>query len=53
MSITPEHIASLNLCWRHGTLKGMTPAQAAGLSDHGWALSELLTFNAAITSKIT
>jgi IS1 family transposase/transposase-like protein len=42
-----------NLCRRHGTLKGLTPAQAAGLSDHCWTLRELLTFNAAITSKIT
>jgi hypothetical protein len=41
-----------NLCRRHGTLKGQTPAQAAGLTDHPWTLRELLTFNAAITSKI-
>jgi len=32
-------------------LKGKTPAQAAGLSDHCWALRELLTFNVAITAK--
>jgi len=42
-----------NLCRKHGTLKRKTPAQAAGLSDHCWTLRELLTFNAAITSKIT
>ena len=42
-----------NLCLRHSTLKGRTPAQAAGLTDHGWTLRELLTFNAAVTSKIT
>jgi IS1 family transposase len=41
-----------NLCRKHGTLKGQTPAQAAGLSDHCWTLRELLTFNAAIASKI-
>jgi IS1 family transposase len=41
-----------NLCRKHGTLKGRTPAQAAGLSDHCWTLRELLTCNAAITSKI-
>lgn len=41
-----------NLCLRHGTLKGQTPAQAAGLTDHCWTLRELLTFNAAIISKI-
>jgi len=42
-----------NLCREHDTLKGKTPAQAAGLSDHCWTLRELLTFNTAITSKIT
>lgn len=42
-----------NLCRKHGTLKGKTPAQAAGLSNRCWTLRELLTFNAAITSKIT
>jgi hypothetical protein len=41
-----------NLCWKHGTLKGQTPAQGASQSDHCWTLRELLTFNAAITSKI-
>ena len=41
-----------NLCRKHSTLKGQTPAQAAGLTDHPWTLRELLTFNAAITSKI-
>jgi transposase-like protein len=41
-----------NLCRKHGTLKGKTPAQAAALSDHCWTLRELLTYNAAITSKI-
>jgi hypothetical protein len=42
-----------NLCREHGTLKSRTPAQAAGLTDHGWTLRELLTFNAAVISKIT
>lgn len=42
-----------NLCRKHGTLKGRTPAQAAGLTDHPWTLRELLTYNAAVTSKIT
>jgi transposase-like protein len=41
-----------NLCRKHSTLKGKTPAQDAGLSDHCWTLRELLTFNAAIISKI-
>jgi transposase-like protein len=42
-----------NLCRKHGALKGKTPTQAAGLSDHCWTLRELLTFNAAIISKIS
>lgn len=41
-----------NLCRKHESLKYRTPAQAAGLSDHCWTLRELLTYNAAITSKI-
>jgi len=41
-----------NLCRPHGTLKGKTPAQAAGLLDHRWTLRELLTYNAAVTSNI-
>jgi hypothetical protein len=42
-----------NLCRKHGSLKGKTLAQAAGLTDRHWTLRELLPFNAAITSKIT
>jgi IS1 family transposase len=42
-----------NLCRQHGTLNGKTPAPPTGLSDHCWTLRELLTFNAATTSKIT
>jgi hypothetical protein len=42
-----------NLCQKRSLLKGKTPAQAAGLTDHRWTLRDLLTFNAAITSKIT
>jgi hypothetical protein len=42
-----------NLCRKHSTLKGETPAQAAGLSVRSWTLRELLTFKAAIISKTT
>src|SRR5215204_3416016 len=42
-----------NLCRKHGTLKGKTPAQAAGLTNHQWMLKDLLTYNAAVISKIT
>jgi transposase-like protein/IS1 family transposase len=42
-----------NLCLRHGSLEGKTPAQAAGLSDHQWSVRELLTFGASGFSKIT
>jgi hypothetical protein len=31
-----------NLCRKHGTLKGKTPSQAAGLSDHCWTLKNKL-----------
>jgi len=41
-----------NLCRKHSTLKGKTPAQSAGLTERAWTLRELLTFNAAVTSKI-
>lgn len=41
-----------NLCREQDSLKGKTPAQAAGLTDRSWTLRELLTFNAAITSRI-
>lgn len=35
------HFATYNFCRKHSTLK-MTPAQAAGLTDHQWTLEELL-----------
>jgi transposase-like protein/IS1 family transposase len=41
-----------NLCRKHGSLKGKTPAQAAHLTNHCWTLRELLTYNAAVISKI-
>jgi hypothetical protein len=34
-------------------LKGKTPAQAAGLTDHRWTLRELLTFNAVVSAEKT
>jgi hypothetical protein len=39
-----------SLCLRRGILKGRSPARAAALTNHVWALRELLTFNAAVTS---
>jgi transposase-like protein/IS1 family transposase len=45
----PHHAAMIalftafyNYCRKHETLKGKTPAQAAGLTDHVWSLLELL-----------
>jgi transposase InsO family protein len=35
-------VAWYNLCRRHETLKGNTPAMASGLSDHVWTVRELL-----------
>ena len=42
-----------NLCLAHSSLKGQTPAQAAGLTNHQWSVRELLTFGASNISKIT
>lgn len=36
-------IAHFNFCRVHGSLKGATPAIAAGLTDHIWSIPELLT----------
>jgi len=36
------HFAHYNLCRRHQSLDGQTPAMAAGLTDHVWPLSELV-----------
>jgi len=35
------HVAHYNFCRIHGTLR-MTPAMAAGVTDHVWELDELL-----------
>ena len=35
------HMAYFNFCWRPGTMK-VTPAEAAGLTDHCWTFDELL-----------
>ncbi len=35
------HFVHYNFCRRHQTL-GMTPAMAAGLSDHEWGIEELV-----------
>ena len=35
------NIAHYNFCWKHRTLR-MTPAMAAGLTDHRWSMDELL-----------
>jgi transposase-like protein/IS1 family transposase len=36
------HFAWYNFCRKHITLKGATPAMAAGLTDRAWNLAELL-----------
>ncbi|HEY2413247.1 MAG TPA: hypothetical protein VGI40_13440, partial [Pirellulaceae bacterium] len=35
------HMAYYNFCWRPGTMK-YTPAEAAGLTGHGWTFDELM-----------
>jgi hypothetical protein len=36
-------IAHYNFCRIHASLRGQTPAIAAGLTDHVWSVIELLT----------
>lgn len=36
------HFAYYNFCRVHKSLKGRTPAMAAGVTDHVWSLSELI-----------
>lgn len=36
------HFAYYNFCRPHSSLKGLTPAMEAGLTDHVWELEELL-----------
>ncbi len=37
------HFAWYNFCRKHITLKGATPAMAAGLTDRAWTLAEVLS----------
>jgi hypothetical protein len=37
-----------NFCTPHQSLKGKTPAQAAGLTDHCWGVAELLGYRVAL-----
>ncbi len=39
------HFAWYNFCRKHITLKGATPAMAAGLTDRVWNVSDLLTIS--------
>ena len=41
------YFAHYNFCHKHRTLKGQSPAMAAGLTDHVWTVAELLTAIAA------
>ncbi len=38
------HFAWYNFCRKHMSLKGQTPAMAAGLTDKAWTLSDLLAY---------
>ena len=36
------HFMHYNFCRKHQSLKGRTPAMAAGVADHVWSLNELV-----------
>ena len=36
------YVCYYNFCWKHRSLKGKTPAMAAGLTDHVWTIEEIL-----------
>jgi hypothetical protein len=38
------HFAWYNFCRKHITLRGATPAIAAGITDHVWTLADVLNF---------
>ncbi len=42
------HFAWYNFCRKHMTLKGATPAIAAGLTDHVWSIQEILVADATV-----
>jgi len=44
-------VAHFNFCRVHASLKGQTPAMAAGLSDHVWSIVELLTYSGEVGSE--
>jgi transposase InsO family protein len=39
------YVAFYNFCRVHGSLNKQTPAMRAGLTDHAWNLTELLSAN--------
>jgi hypothetical protein len=44
-------VAHFNFCRVHASLKGQTPAMAAGLADHVWSIAELLTYSGQVGSE--
>jgi IS1 family transposase len=36
------YVGYYNLCWRHESLDGATPAMAVGVADHVWTVEELV-----------
>ena len=44
-------VAHFNFCRVHASLKGQTPAMAAGLADHVWSITELLTYSGQVGSE--
>ncbi len=42
MAAVSLHFMHYNFCRKHQTLKGQTPAMAAGVSDHVWSVEEVV-----------
>ena len=46
------HFAHYKFCRSHQSLKGLTPAMAAGVTDHPWTLEDLASLLDAKTAEV-
>jgi hypothetical protein len=47
------HFMHYNFCRKHQSLKGQTPAMAAGVADHVWSIAELVALLPERTGRFT